>query len=145
MEGKINQIKFCHPVGNNNFILSTNGKPIFSVFLLLLILRYIQDKTIKLWKIGPKLKYLSSSLSHYNQFKEIVFPAVDNDINNETELLHATTKRIFANAHAYHINSLALNSDTETFISADDLRINLWKLENSDTAFSKFKIYVVFL
>ena len=34
--------------------------------------------------------------------------------------------RKFANAHAYHINSLSMNSDGETFLSSDDLRINLW-------------------
>lgn len=26
IESKINQIKFCHPTGSNNFILSANGK-----------------------------------------------------------------------------------------------------------------------
>lgn len=25
LEGKINQIRFCHPSGNNNMLLSTNG------------------------------------------------------------------------------------------------------------------------
>ena len=33
----------------------------------------------------------------------------------------ATAKRTYSNAHAYHINSLALNSDGESFISCDDL------------------------
>ena len=37
--------------------------------------------------------------------------------------------RSYANAHTYHINSIALSSDCETFISADDLRVNLWHLE----------------
>jgi len=46
-------------------------------------------------------------------------------------------KRVFANAHAYHINSISVNSDAETFISADDLRINLWNLEISDQSFSQ--------
>lgn len=56
-------------------------------------------------------------------------------------MLQATNKRVFANAHAYHINSLALNSDSETFLSADDLRVNWWKIENSDTAFSKLLVF----
>ena len=34
----------------------------------------------------------------------------------------------FWNFLQYHINSISLNSDCETFISADDLRINLWNL-----------------
>ncbi len=44
-------------------------------------------------------------------------------------LLPLPVCRSFANAHTYHINSIALSSDCETFISADDLRVNLWHLD----------------
>lgn len=50
--------------------------------------------------------------------------------------IQSSTRRVFANGHAYHINSISLNSDCETFISADDLRINLWNLAISDTSFN---------
>jgi serine/threonine-protein phosphatase 2A regulatory subunit B len=50
----------------------------------------------------------------------------------------ATPKRIYSNAHAYHINSISCNSDGETFLSADDLRINWWNTEISSSCFSKF-------
>ncbi|KAL4431604.1 hypothetical protein ABPG77_001446 [Micractinium sp. CCAP 211/92] len=54
-----------------------------------------------------------------------------------TETLLATRcKRSYANAHTYHINSIALSSDCETFISADDLRVNLWHLDRQDQAFN---------
>lgn len=46
-----------------------------------------------------------------------------------TRLLPLPVYRSFANAHTYHINSIALSSDCETFISADDLRVNLWHLD----------------
>lgn len=49
----------------------------------------------------------------------------------------AQPRRIFANAHAYHINSISVNSDQETFLSADDLRINLWNLSVTNQSFSK--------
>ena len=52
-------------------------------------------------------------------------------------IVTATPRRIFQNAHAYHINSISVNSDAETFISADDLRINLWNLNIPDQSFSK--------
>lgn len=55
--------------------------------------------------------------------------------------LHAVPKKVFSNAHAYHINSLATNSDGQTFVSADDLRINWWDLEISDTCFSKLSSF----
>ena len=50
-------------------------------------------------------------------------------------VLAARCKKKYANAHTYHVNSIALCSDQATFITADDLRINLWDLEISDQAF----------
>lgn len=41
-------------------------------------------------------------------------------------------------AHAYHINSISVNSDDETYLSADDLRINLWNFGISEQSFSKW-------
>ena len=48
----------------------------------------------------------------------------------------AVPRRVYANAHAYHINSISVNSDGETFLSADDLRINLWNLNVQDQSFN---------
>lgn len=45
-------------------------------------------------------------------------------------------RRIFANAHTYHINSISVNSDQETYLSADDLRVNLWHLDITDQSFN---------
>ena len=41
-------------------------------------------------------------------------------------------RRSYRNAHAYHINSISLNSDSETFLSADDLRINLFHFDHPE-------------
>jgi serine/threonine-protein phosphatase 2A regulatory subunit B len=43
---------------------------------------------------------------------------------------------VYANAHTYHINSISVNSDQATFLSADDLRINLWDLEVTNQSFN---------
>ena len=51
-------------------------------------------------------------------------------------LLGFSCRRVFSNAHTYHINSISVNSDGETYISADDLRINLWHLGITDQSFS---------
>ncbi len=56
---------------------------------------------------------------------------VEDDISVE-----ALPRRIFANAHTYHINSISVNSDEATYLSADDLRINVWHLECTDQSFS---------
>ncbi len=51
-------------------------------------------------------------------------------------VLAAKCKKKYANAHVYHVNSIAMSSDQETFITADDLRINLWHLDIEDQAFN---------
>lgn len=48
----------------------------------------------------------------------------------------AAPKRIFSNGHAYHINSIDTNCDGETFLSADDLRVNWWHLNDTRTCFN---------
>lgn len=51
-------------------------------------------------------------------------------------MVEATPRRVFANAHTYHINSISVNSDQETYLSADDLRVNLWNLEITNQSFN---------
>ncbi|GAA5840141.1 hypothetical protein JCM3766R1_004108 [Sporobolomyces carnicolor] len=51
-------------------------------------------------------------------------------------IVAAVPRKVYANAHAYHINSISINSDGETYMSADDLRINLWNLNISDQSFN---------
>ncbi|KAL8211955.1 UNVERIFIED_CONTAM: hypothetical protein K2H54_030817 [Gekko kuhli] len=51
-------------------------------------------------------------------------------------MVEATPRRVFANAHTYHINSISVNSDYETYMSADDLRINLWNFEIINQSFN---------
>jgi hypothetical protein len=59
-------------------------------------------------------------------------------IQTREVIVTAQARRVYANAHAYHINSISVNSDGETYISSDDLRINLWNLAVSDQSFSIF-------
>lgn len=55
-------------------------------------------------------------------------------------IVAAVPRKVYANAHAYHINSISINSDGETYMSADDLRVNLWNLNISDQSFSEFLV-----
>lgn len=50
---------------------------------------------------------------------------------------------MYGNAHTYHINSVSVNSDQETYLSADDLRINLWHLEITKDCFSTLPSFVI--
>ena len=117
IEEKINQIKFLPQIGNNKLLLATN------------------DKTIKLWRVGERL-VIENDMNYegnenVNSYDELVLP----NISGRREIL-ATPKRVYENGHAYHINSVSLNSDRETFLSADDLRINWWHHERVDTCFN---------
>lgn len=133
IEEKINQIKWCRPTNQSHFLLSTN------------------DKTIKLWKIYEKnIKLVSdNNLSEGNKdyhrrsagngsaravlsLQTLKLPK----LSLHDRIIAAAPKKIYSNAHTYHINSISLNSDQETFISSDDLRINLWNLDIPDESFN---------
>jgi len=110
IEEKINTIQWCPRTNNSHYLLASN------------------DKTIKLWKVHEKKLRQSVPSSG----EGIRFPQYK---TTET-ITSASPRKVFSNAHAYHINSISVNSDSETFISVDDLRINLWNLEISDRCFN---------
>ncbi|OQR99228.1 protein phosphatase PP2A regulatory subunit B [Achlya hypogyna] len=113
IEEKINKIKWCRSSNNALYLLSTN------------------DKTIKFWKLHDR-EVRESQRANKTYGDRITFPTMS--VTDTVAV--ATPKRVFANAHTYHINSIALNSDGETFLSADDLRINLWHLGVSNQSFN---------
>ncbi|CAG8536765.1 464_t:CDS:2, partial [Paraglomus brasilianum] len=121
IEEKINKIKWCKRQNAAQFLLSTN------------------DKTIKLWKVFEKsLKVvaennLSDGMRPQNgRVQSLKLPK----LTHHDTIIAAVPRKVYANAHAYHINSISINSDGETYISADDLRINLWNLNISDQSFN---------
>ena len=59
-------------------------------------------------------------------------------MTQQDNIIAAVPRKVYSNAHAYHIHSISVNSDQETYVSADDLRINLWNLDISDRSFSEF-------
>jgi len=75
------------------------------------------DKTIKLWKMYDKKNR-----------------SLDNE--KPTSTPEVVQRKVFANAHAYNINSVSLCSDGQLFLSADDLRVNLWNLETGSECFT---------
>jgi serine/threonine-protein phosphatase 2A regulatory subunit B len=137
IEEKINKIKWCRRQNASHYLLSTN------------------DKTIKLWKVFEKsLKVVAeNNLSHdltpaniaggggapraaphqhFRNASDLKLPR----LTHHDTVVAAVPRRTYANAHAYHINSISVNSDGETFISSDDLRINLWNLNIQDQSFN---------
>lgn len=139
IEEKINKIKWL-PRSNSrcSFLLSTN------------------DKTVKLWRLlerdkradgfnlrtdgvdqqsngtAPNLLPSAAGDQPSGSLKRLRVPRYVS-----TELaVEASPRRVFANAHTYHINSISVNSDQATFLSADDLRVNLWHLECTSQSFN---------
>ncbi|KAJ1691114.1 hypothetical protein LUZ63_015269 [Rhynchospora breviuscula] len=146
IEEKINKIRWCQTANNALFLLSTN------------------DKTIKYWKVQEKkvkrvavmnmdttqnggggaasssrtMSSLPNGGSYDSSFPPGGLPSLRLPVvvaSQESNLV-ARCRRVYAHAHDYHINSVSNNSDGETFISADDLRINLWNLEISNQSFN---------
>lgn len=152
IEEKINKIKWCRRQNAAHFLLSTNGpfhtyhppaSPPHSVLILFL------DKTIKLWKVFEKsLRVVSESNLHDGQ-RQLPPPTLPAHLRlprmtQQDNIIAAVPRKVYSNAHAYHIHSISVNSDQETYISADDLRINLWNLNISDQSFSTSHIFSIF-
>jgi hypothetical protein len=99
------------------------------------------DKTIKLWKVFEKSLRVVSESNHYEGQRPITPPRSPSHLKlprmvQQDNIIAAIPRKVYANAHAYHIHSISVNSDQETYISADDLRVNLWNLNISDQSFS---------
>ena len=109
----------------------------------LLILDRFPDKTIKLWKVFEKSLRVVSESNHWDGQRSLPTPLSPLHLRlpkmtQQDNIIAAVPRKVYANAHAYHIHSISINSDQETYISADDLRINLWNLNISDQSFSKW-------
>ncbi|KAI7862088.1 WD40-repeat-containing domain protein [Spinellus fusiger] len=116
IEEKINKIKWCKRQNSAHFLLSTN------------------DKTIKLWKVYERtIKVVHESSVHATTTTS---PFLIPKLAHQDTVVAAIPRKIYANAHAYHINSMSVNSDGETYISADDLRINLWNIDICEQSFN---------
>lgn len=122
IEEKINKIKWIRSSNDALYLLSTN------------------DKTIKLWKVAERQVKLVSENNLKGADQLPTSFNVDNlrlpKLTVHDKLILAQPKKIYSNAHAYHINSISVNSDQETYLSSDDLRINLWNLGISDQSFN---------
>ena len=90
------------------------------------------DRIIKLWKFEHKNLKKQSSKCYISPDGQIVFPK--SEVVDEG--YESCEKKQFKHCHNYNINSMSVSPDGQNFLSADDLRINLWNLENSITAFN---------
>ncbi|XP_021292095.1 serine/threonine protein phosphatase 2A 55 kDa regulatory subunit B beta isoform-like isoform X1 [Herrania umbratica] len=153
IEEKINKVKWCTTPNGSLFILSTNDKTIK--------LWKVKDRKVNKAKEVDPHQLVSSEnslLAERSFVSEQDIPSFTNGknlgweenvanntllsqelhakIGNNEDATYARCRRVYAHAHDFTINSISNNSDGETFISADDLRINLWNLEISNQSFN---------
>ena len=102
-------------------------------------------KTVKLWKIFDQPTYDCDAVNsvmrgEVTSTRDLPLPRRRAAAVNELGVSSSTTaktKRVFQGSHTYFVHSVSLCSDGMLFLSADDLTVNLWSLDRSDTAFSK--------
>ncbi|XP_047961187.1 serine/threonine protein phosphatase 2A 55 kDa regulatory subunit B beta isoform-like [Salvia hispanica] len=158
IEEKINKIRWCQAANGALFLLSTNDKTIKFWKVQEKKIKKLSDMNADTFKSAGNSSAASSSISSGLKQGLANGNSTDrsnNSLNNalsfpsggipslrlpvvtsgETNLV-ARCRRVYAHAHDYHINSISNNSDGETFISADDLRVNLWNLEISNQSFN---------
>lgn len=101
------------------------------------------EKNIKLWKIGERTSKvvvknnsaaLQDSLANLTESTRLM--AKLPTLQTHESIAHSRLKHAFSNAHMYHINSISTSVDGETFLSADDLRINIWNLNIPSETFN---------
>lgn len=155
IEEKINEVKWCATPNESQFILSTNDKTI-----KLWKVKERKLKKVKIMDLNPLVSSENALLaerSYIDVQNKSSFPigfcsesGEEMDCNRlPSHVSHsrvanigddapasARCQKVYAHAHDFNINSISNNSDGETFVSADDLRINLWNLEVSNQCFN---------
>jgi serine/threonine-protein phosphatase 2A regulatory subunit B len=115
IEEKVNKIRWVRQWGDRraHVLLTTN------------------DKTIKLWKVYERK--INQLVSYEEKTRAVLeLPG----IGSTQFQLSSKCRKVYPAGHAYHINSISLCSDQETFLSADDLRINLWHFDRPCLSFN---------
>ncbi|XP_035632022.1 serine/threonine-protein phosphatase 2A 55 kDa regulatory subunit B alpha isoform isoform X1 [Oncorhynchus keta] len=154
IEEKINKIRWLPQKNAAQFLLSTNDKTIKlwkiserdkrpeGYNLKEEDGRYIDPNTVTALRLSRNEYCTHQQKSEdgagpADKNKEGQFDKIQVPVFRPMDLMvEASPRRVFANAHTYHINSISINSDHETYLSADDLRINLWHQEITDRSFN---------
>ncbi|CAH8532802.1 unnamed protein product [Schistosoma intercalatum] len=139
IEEKINSITWLQAYSSAHHLLSANDK---TIKLWRLSERHYEaynfnirdDENASLWdESSDRLNMIGPPIPHIITPDKLRIPKFRKSRHLTIE---ARPQRFFANAHAYHINAVSVNSDQETFLSADDLRINLWHLDVTNQSFT---------
>lgn len=97
--------------------------------------------TLRSFAIGPRIRQVRWFPQYGSGRSQFVLSTNVREVRlwkvyGRADSRNAVCKRSFALAHDYDINSLSVCADGETFLTADDLRLNLWNAEIGGTAFN---------
>ena len=99
------------------------------------------EQTIKLWRLtDKKIKRVRAKSPTASSNSKFTSPSSTIRIPKLMPARVMTTssiKRTYEHGHeSAHIHSLSVCSDGQMFLSADELRVNVWNIANSDAAFN---------
>ncbi|KAL9255487.1 Serine/threonine protein phosphatase 2A 55 kDa regulatory subunit B beta isoform-like protein [Drosera capensis] len=119
IEEKINKIRWCQTANSALFLLSTN------------------DKTIKFWKVHEKKvkKITDMNVAPRETVGNGSIHSLSNDVAIPPEGIPSLRLPVVTTHETSQV-ARCRRVDGETFVSADDLRINLWNLEISNQSFN---------
>jgi len=89
------------------------------------------DRIIKLWKFSYQT-HRETSKCEIGADGGIVMPKS----KTVDEGVESIERKQYKYCHNYNINSMSVSPNGENFLSADDLRVNLWNLENNILAYN---------
>ncbi|TKR95897.1 hypothetical protein L596_010005 [Steinernema carpocapsae] len=121
IEEAINSIEWLKRTGPNYNLLTAN------------------EKTVKLWRLTERTRAIAETDVEMRDPDE---PITSADLLSVPKIVdvsmqvEATPRRVYANAHGYHIQSVSVCADQDMFLSADDLRINVWHHEITKECFN---------
>lgn len=102
------------------------------------------EKTIKLWRVKERKCLLvtenNATVARKLQSTDIRLPLILPRLSIRESMVMAQARRVYSSIHAYHLNSVSACADGEHFLSADDLRINLWNVGRPDEPYALIDI-----
>ncbi|KAH9820994.1 hypothetical protein DFH28DRAFT_1190429, partial [Melampsora americana] len=107
------------------------------------LVHFLTNET-KLWKVFKKsLKFVTEDNHMSKTFQPVASAPAELKLPRlafHDTIIAAVPCKVYANAHFYHTKSISINLDGKTYMSADDLQINLWNLAISEQSFSHLDI-----
>ena len=84
-----------------------------------------------------QLPSMVTTTNYYSATSILALPKRNGTCSKKRRLYGPKHKLLqtYTNAHNYHMHSLSASSDMEHFISSDEVSVNLWNLNETNTSY----------